>query len=503
MIQKRDEDGELEAFYIDSLKFHLNFADYPDELKKCKAMGIRDYLEYKIPLVIKAKKAKGEKIGDNSTMATMTQGMTELSGPSYYYDIYFVKKFEDIKPANVDGNAIFIVGEKRKRKAYLISNEEFYKVNGKKLCHEFTLTREQERDLQDIKFDASNRAEVTETNHAVLKHLKKTTAKAAGWIYLGSNSNPLDIFVADHEQRPCHFFMRTFPYLTRFTMFCGMTLSTIVSFSLVDAIPNPIFPPSVDVFTNSTTGNSTVVMTPNPYLRPFNITQTLLGWGMSIAFIFLGQRARTLRGLGMQIDDFFIKLYRKLCGAKTKVPQKPKEPAKKWTCLDVKMTLAKITLSILVLNQVALSILWSYLRITTISDTVAQNQDSLFPPEAIKDISITQWALDQLSEPPLIFAEFAFVIYLVEFLFKPTNLLKSLSEQVMGKKPAEDKKEDDAQDQLRRPLLAEVKEHQIEIVGGTQSSSALYSPKNPRNIKAGAADGQNAIVPTKNFRNAS
>lgn len=441
IIQRSDDDDQLEAVYVPSLDFHCDFTKFPDELKLCKTLGQQYYLENKIAEIVKIKKALQEKIEDSSTMALMTQGFSELSGASNSYDMYFVKNLKDIKPSNIDGVAIFIVGEDANRSAYLISNNEFYCVKKKKWNHCFILSLEQLKALEHTEFDPNHPTPVTIYNCFVISVLKKTIVKEAGWIYLGPNSYPLDIFISDTERRPCHFFTTIFPPFTRFTMVAGFTMSTLLNLGIVDSMPNPLFPPIEVVSTNSTTGNSTITMEQNPYLRPFNIAQTGLGYVMMLAFVYIGQRTRTLSGLGLQIDDFFINLYRKFFGPK--VDKNKKETKGGLTWLDIKIKLTTGGLFVLVLNQAFLMGLWNYLRLTMISDTVSQAKNPMFSPEFIKDVAIGEWALQQATEPALIFSECVFMIYLVKYLFKPTNLLKQLQEQA---------KEDRVDDEKIKPV---------------------------------------------------
>ena len=517
---KISDDNKPEAFYIPALKYHQILEEKPTkptlfkrlnaagdeekstELELFKRLGPTHYLEDTIPLIIQAKKDLGEKVVDPSTTALMTQGLSELNGPTHSYDLYFVNDIKQIKPSNTDGIAIVIAGEYSRRTAFLISNNRFHIANNQRWSYYFSLNPEQLAILEKIPFSTTEPTKITSENILALDALKKEITGVANWIYLGKKSHQLDIYLVDREHRRCNFFAKVMPTFTRVSMLIRFGVSTLLNLGLADSMENPLFPDEKHTIINMTTGNSTDIFTPNPYLRPFNFTQTILGFGMMLVFIFAGQRARTLTGLGLQMDDAFINLYDKLCGPKK--PKKSKKTSKKCDSLETKIALAKALFFILILNQMFLMTLWSYLRLTTLSSTIAGAKNSLFSEEMIKIISFTEWLIELTNEPALIIAEAAFIAYFVENYYRPANMLQSINETLADentKTLAIEYKEEAAlkieiSDSLRKPLLVdelemfgEIKESKSPISTTrslTQVSSALFSAKNPRRITMAA-----------------
>jgi len=430
-IIRNDFDSKLEAIFLPSLQTKIDFSSAPDELFLFQQMGQQNYLEYKIRTVIEDRKKRRESIEDASTMALMTQGLSSLGNPGESYDIYFVKRLKDINTNNIDGVAIIIVGENDTRMAYIVINNEFHKIRKEKWCHHLVLDLETQHAFNKIKFNSLLPVELTLENCQLLNAIKKEVCKAVNWIYIGPNSYPLDIFIYDNVRRPCQFFGTVLPPFTRLCNVVNMGIGTLLSLGFLDTMENPFFPNREESIFNTTTGNSTTIIVRDPNARVFNFTQLGCDLAMGLLFVFLGPRQRSIKGLGLKIDDFFINLYNKIsdkCSHSSSEIINRKSKKKPITCLDVKIKLLKSFFMLLVFNQLFTMIMMSYLRINALADIISENPDPLFPRKVVENLSLAQWILSQMGDPLMVLGEAAMISFIVEYYLRPYNTLVALNE---------------------------------------------------------------------------
>lgn len=455
IVQKSDYNSDLEAIHIPSLQYSLDMNSHPEERELYRKMGEQYYLENKVEQILAIKLLKNESFEDLASIALMTQGLSELNAPTIKYDVYFVAQLKDIKPKNIDGTSIVIVGQGCERQAVIIINNKFYIKNpSHRWCnsndeiwtYDIVLDREEFDALKDIEYSGTKKVKMDIKYIAYLSAIKREIIETLGWVYLGPNSHILDISVDDCTHRPCKFFTTTLPHFTRLLAIANFGLDTVVNLGLLDAMPNPLFPPQAVRNFNATTGNFTETYVPNPGLRPFNISQMCIGVAMSLLFVFAGPRQRSVKGLGQQIDDFLINLYRRVFphhkniiitenNSADETLTGTKDNTSCWsrmftsTCSNLKLRIAKGIFILLILDQIGLMIMMSYLRLNAISEEINRSENQMFSPTVIKNVILAQWILNQANDPTLIMAECNMLENVLVNHLNPPNLLANLNQQ--------------------------------------------------------------------------